>query len=176
MINDLSDAIDHDATGTEFHRRIEDELLNRIWHTLPIEVGHFLSLSTVFRRPVPFRALCALTPSTEVDRWRQMLLDRFLLDATTREGPHSLHQIVREFALERIKSDSDEWQDAHRDAAEWWQGTAATANYSTHDGLEAAIEAHYHLISAGDGEEALALAVRLRPILRIAGWQSHRQG
>lgn len=176
VINDLTDDIHDDATGSEFHRRIEDELLRRIWDTLSREAGHFLSISTVFRRPVPFRALCTLTTSPEVNQWRQILLDRFLLDATTREGPHSLHAIVREFATERIESGSDDWRNAHRAAAEWWQGQAGALMHATREELEAAIEAHYHLVSAGDIDEADTLAIRLRPILRAAGLQSYRQG
>jgi len=176
VINDLSDEIDYDATGVEFDRRIEDELLKRIWDTLPNEVGHFLSVCTVFRRPVPFSALCALTSSPEVDRWRQILLDRFLLDASTREGPHSLHDIVRKFVAQRIQSGSDEWQDAHRAAANWWQAKATAAVHRTREELEAHIEAHYHLVSSGDAHEAHALAMRLRPILRTEGRRSYRQG
>ncbi len=176
LINDLTNYVDTSITGTELHWRIEHELLERIWRTLPEGASNFLSRATVFRRPVPFEAFCAVTPSNDLQIWRQAFLDRFLLEATSRGGPHTIHALVHEFGQRRLGPGSSAWRDAHAAAARWWQGMIKSVDATPADTLKSHIEVHYHLVSAGEVEEADVLAVTLRPILRSAGLKSLRRG
>lgn len=175
VISDISYGFTPRLTEIEFQRRIEDELLRRVWDTLPEGPASFLSRASVYRRPVPFEALVAATPSEDVYTWRQMLLDRFLLEATSREGPHSQHALVREFASGRLARDLEGWSDAHRRAAKWWEQQARAAAAAPREEIAARVEEHFHLVSAGDIEGANRLATTLRGPLRRAGMESFRR-
>ena len=176
LLNDLTATVDASPVDDEFQRRIGRELLNRVWRTLPAGAQVLLSRAMVYRRSVPFGAFAAVAPFADVSRWRQTLLDRFLVDASEREAPHSVHALVREFAQRQLDHLSEEWRDAHRAAAAWWRGHELALLSGSSDSIKAAIEEHFHLVSAGDAVAASDLAERLRPILRTAGYESRRKG
>jgi class 3 adenylate cyclase/tetratricopeptide (TPR) repeat protein len=175
VIADISEGFTSTVTEIEFQRRIEDELLRRVLETLPDGPANFLSRASVYRKPVSFEALVAVTPSPEVYAWRQVLLDRFLLEATSREGLHSQHALVREFSSSRLARDMETWSDAHRKAADWWRQQAGVLTITRREEIAARVEEHFHLVSAGYMEAANMLAKALRGPLRRAGLESFRR-
>jgi glycosyltransferase involved in cell wall biosynthesis/tetratricopeptide (TPR) repeat protein len=96
----------------------ERELLERALPKLDAELLKFMRWLSIHRRPFRKEALAQFTGGREpVEILRQRLIERFLLDND--RGWNSPHPLAREISVTRLRSDSQEWVQAHSLAADY---------------------------------------------------------
>jgi ATP/maltotriose-dependent transcriptional regulator MalT/DNA-binding MarR family transcriptional regulator len=129
-------------------RNIEQYLTEEVEGRLSEKQKAVLRFASVFRYPVP-REAYLLVPYEEGDITHETideLVERTLI--TTSDSYYDIHELIRDFFFFRM---SPKQKTAyHSTVAEYFMDVA---------GDLAQIEATFHLVSAGDGEQAVSLAL-----------------
>jgi Tfp pilus assembly protein PilF len=166
LIDDLTSLERPEIEEEELRRLIREKLLQRVYERLRGHAPQLLCRLSIFRRPVPYSALShILSLSDHATRApRQQLLNHFLLESDSLVKPHYLHALVREFGLEQLEYDSEEWNAAHESAARWWEKQTLAASWE--EMMLAEIEQYHHLMAAGDVQAAKSLTKRIVTALK----------
>ncbi|MBI5056873.1 MAG: TIR domain-containing protein [Nitrospirae bacterium] len=96
----------------------EHELIERTLPYMEVALLKFMRSLAVHRRTFKKEALSEFTYGTETTQaLRKQLIDRFLLENTTIGD--SLHPLAREISVSRLRTEKDEWKQAHSLAANY---------------------------------------------------------
>lgn len=127
--------------------RIYAYLTSEVMRHLPPDLQRFLEQVSVLERLDP--AFCdALLERNDSARLLELLERRNLFLVPLAGGGYRFHGLFREYLLEQVRKDADEFVRLHRRAAELWRASGNEA------------EAVEHLLQAGAFEEAAETIVR----------------
>jgi tetratricopeptide (TPR) repeat protein len=115
---------------------------------------------------VPFVSLAGVksllwdVPEPQRQSIIQSLRGRSLIECR-RNQKFWLHPMIRSEAIKRLKQSPVEWQEAHRQAAQFWLNSVEVVD-TVEDALQA-LEAYYHYLEIEDYEQACAVIVTQKP-------------
>jgi tetratricopeptide (TPR) repeat protein len=152
----VNPALYNQALQRQVRRRVEASLKR-----LPTDALDLLCRSAVYRRPVPETFWLAMisdrTPQQQQEAY-QVLGDRALIE---REGVHQgyflirQHNLIRSVAYDRLKTNTDNWYQAERQAALLWLTAYEPApNAPNLETLRGYLEAFDHYCEVGDWDIA----------------------
>ncbi len=134
--------------STELLEGFEREVLSRTLPDLSTDLTAFLRALSVHRRPWRREAISFLQKSfQDCMKLRRSLIDRFFLECS--HGVESIHPLVREICVSRLREISSEWKRAHDAAANYHlDGFNLRKNEDSKKVSTSYLELRYHLFEA----------------------------
>jgi tetratricopeptide (TPR) repeat protein len=102
---------------------------------------------------IPLEGLFCLlwdVPENQRGQVINALRDRSLVDYS--DGKYHLHPLIRNEAINRLRNNSEDWEKANIEAAEFW--TESVKIIDTDKDAKQALEAFYHYKNIGDNDQA----------------------
>jgi len=151
--------------SAELLRRLERNLLERNLERLEADVTTLLYQLSVYRRAFKREAMQLMaTGAQDFEAVKSELINRFFMEQ--HRGWFSLHEIVREIALQKLKQNPTAFQQAHARAGEYF-ARPFKARQMVGGALGAQfVEARYHLVQAQREQELSDIANRFGNYLK----------
>jgi len=148
--------------SSELVEKLEEELLRKTLDQLPGNYVQHLNTLSVIRKPFKRQAIELLfSNKADYSHFKKEMIDRFLMDQ--HKGWFNLHPIVREIGLNKLSFVSEDQRKSHALIAPYYmrhfkakqiRGWGALGSYF--------VEARFHLIRAGKGEDLRDIASRFQ--------------
>jgi tetratricopeptide (TPR) repeat protein len=128
----------------DFGRDQEDYMNEECWKYLNEHEKDFLMRASVFTKPLTFEALEVCSKKGILSEVLFSLVKRFYVEK--REEYYYIHDIMKDFALSKLKENSELYIEAEKAAADYYKRKISAENL---------LLVHDHLKEAGDYKEAL---------------------
>jgi glycosyltransferase involved in cell wall biosynthesis/tetratricopeptide (TPR) repeat protein len=151
--------------SAELLRSLERNLLEKNLERLAADVAALLYQLAVYRRAFKREAMQLMaTGAQDLEAMKSELLSRFFMEQ--HRGWFSLHEIVREIALERLRQNSTAFRQAHARAGEYFARPFKAKQMVGGELGAQFVEARYHLVQAQREQELNDIANRFGNYLK----------
>jgi glycosyltransferase involved in cell wall biosynthesis/tetratricopeptide (TPR) repeat protein len=151
--------------SAELLRRLERNLLEKNLERLAAEVAALLYQLAVYRRAFKREAMQLMAAGAQdFEVMKSELVSRFFMEQ--HRGWFSLHEIVREIALDRLKQNSTAFRQAHARAGEYFARPFKAKQMVGGELGSQFVEARYHLVQAQREQELNDIANRFGNYLK----------
>lgn len=151
--------------SAELLRSLERNLLEKNLERLAAEVTTLLYQLAVYRRAFKREAMQLMAAGAQdFEAMKSELVSRFFMEQ--HRGWFSLHEIVREIALERLKQDSTVFRQAHARAGEYFARPFKAKQMVGGELGAQFVEARYHLVQAQREQDLNVIASRFGNYLK----------
>ena len=151
--------------SAELLRRLERNLLEKNLERLAADVAALLYQLAVYRRAFKREAMQLMAAGAQdFEAMKSELVSRFFIEQ--HRGWFSLHEIVREIALERLKQNLTAFRQAHARAGEYFARPFKARQMVGGELGSQFVEARYHLVQAQREQELNDIANRFGNYLK----------
>ena len=151
--------------SAELLRRLERNLLEKNLERLAADAAALLYRLAVYRRAFKREAMQLMAAGAQdFEAVKSELVSRFFMEQ--HRGWFSLHEIVREIALERLKQNSTAFRQAHARAGEYFARPFRAKQMAGSELGAQFVEARYHLVQAQREQELNDIANRFGNYLK----------